>query len=173
MDAYLIHLVGTLRAIFGTQKDYVTGKQNSAIAGAMKPKGSYDVEGFMGAITAAMGTWNKIWDIGLNGENNDDIATLGPSDEHLRKLMDGDSNIGNLPEGCEFPAVYNFGEGATNFKNDAYDKIMKAKGITRKQAVQETAQEAKNNSKAVLSGHYPELYLAWLKSLPDNWINLY
>ena len=77
--------------------------------------------------------------------------------------------MGNLLSSERFPAVYNKGEGWLNGKEDAYEKIMKEKGITRKEAVIITAEEAKNNFYAVISGHYPELYLAWLKSLPESY----
>ena len=52
---------------------------------------------------------------------------------------------------------------------------MKERGFNKKdarrEAVTEAAREAKNNSHAVSSGHYPELYLAWLKSLDTSYFN--
>lgn len=181
MDEYLNHLINkTLYTAFGTQGKYLKDNQDSAVAGAQTPNpdNPKDVKGFMGAITAN-GVLNKItigtgnWlDASTWGRFNDDIATLGPSDEHLRKLVDdGDDNVGKLKEEDRFPAVYNFDESSKDLNfNDGYDRIMKEKGLkTRKQAVQEGAKEAKNNSKAITSGHYPELYLAWLRSLPKTY----
>ena len=178
MDKYLKHLIDTtLYAVFGTQDEYVNSKQDNAVNGAMAPdpKKAGEVKGFMGALTAALGLSEKVtiitgnWsDFSTWGTYNDDIATLGPSDKHLERLIRGNDIIGMLSEEDRFPAVYNFGEGSTNFKADAYDKMMIEYRITRKQAVQKAAQEAKNNSYAVTSGHYPELYLAWLKSLQGS-----
>ena len=172
MDEYLEHLISkTVRNVFGTQEDYV--KDVEPYARAMKG-GNYTLiteKGFMEIFTDLI---NIILDLGLNimldGHNNDDIATLGPSDEHLKRLLNDDDNIGKLDVIHRFPAVYNFGEGSTDLNfNDGYDIIMREKGLnTRKEAVKEGAKEAKNNLRALTSGHYPELYLAWLKSLRDS-----
>ena len=78
------------------------------------------------------------------------------------------------------PALYRFDEGESWFSS-AYDartkEIQEKEGITkeeaRRKAVLEAAEEARKNSYAVTSGHYPELYLAWLKSLPSNWTKIY
>ena len=161
MDIYLDHLIGTtLYEIIGSQEKYEKNIQSSIIK-IIVENNKLAVKDLIGKI------WLKLlFNIVLNDYNNDDIATLGPSDEHLDKLLngnngEGDDNIGNLLDEYTYPAVYKFEESH-------YDKIAKAKNITRKQAVKQAAQEAKNNFYALQSGHYPELYLAWLKSLRDS-----
>ncbi|MDR2474941.1 MAG: lipase family protein [Bacteroidales bacterium] len=161
MNTYLEHLINvTIFKAMGNQSDYAFNKQSAAIGGAIKPKGTMDVKGFMGAITAE-GVMN-LGKIAFSGNNNDDIATLGPSDEHLQRLKKGDDNVGALNKSDRTPAVYKFNEGR-------YDEISKIKGKSIESVVLEAAQKAKNNSYAVTSGHYPELYLAWLQSLPANY----
>ena len=146
-----------------TQKKYVEKKQNSVVDALSKSDKNLLDWGllffcFKDALDDAI-------------INRDYIATLGPSDEHLTKLISGDGNVGKLEIKDRFPAVYNFNEGAVDFNfNDGYDKIKIEENLkTRKEAVQFGAKEAKHNLYALVSAHYPELYLAWLKSLPASY----
>jgi len=171
MDKYLDNFVnGTLQTLFGRQGDYVKNKQSNAIVSAMSPDkdGQGDVKGFMGALTGTLNLGDEII-IGLGGwgNNNDNIATLGPSKNFLEKLRLGDDNVCHVDKDDRFPAVYRFNEGG-----EYYDGKVK-NGQSRKDVVIQMAEEARNNSYAVTSGHYPELYLAWLKSLPTNWDKIY
>ncbi|MDR0231957.1 MAG: hypothetical protein LBI82_07545 [Dysgonamonadaceae bacterium] len=181
MVQYLDNMVNsTLRAVFGKQEDYAKNKQADAINGAMEENkdNSGDVKGFMGALTGALksGGMERL----ATPNNNDDIATLGPSKNHLEKLRLGDDNVCHIEESERTPALYRFDEG-WSILGRAYDdktkEIQEKEGITkkeaRKKAVLEAAEEARKNSYAVTSGHYPELYLAWLKSLPSDWTKRY
>ena len=175
MDEYLERLVNNTLAIalgswgkLCTQKEYVENKQTIVELGAMRSNGKINkcgqegVMGFMGGI-AAKGVLDKDF-IGFWGgtELNDDFATLGPSEKHFENLLNNNHDLDSLKDEEKLPAVYNFNEG--NYKD-----IAKKTGKTKEEITSESAREAQNNSKAVASGHYPELYLAWLKSLPSSY----
>jgi len=179
MDKYLEHLLNTtLYKIIGSQNDYVNKVESAMIptmiaifADGKKPW--FDLIG-VGILKLNDVVENTL----LSSENNDDIATLGPSPIHLKKLLnkcDDCDNVGQLEIWEKYPAVYRFSEGSSWFSN-AYDtrtkEIMKEKNLSkkeaRKEAIVEAAKEANNNLKAIISGHYPELYLAWLKTVRYN-----
>ena len=183
MNTYITNLVDDLlRKLFDTEESYVKNKQSNAIKCAMEDDedSSGDVKGFMGALIGTLNFGdNLIIGFGKSGNYNDYIVTLGPSEEFLDLLNKKDDDVCKVLEKYRKPAVYRFTEGS--WISSAYDeetkKIQESEGISKEEArikaVLKTARDARNNSFAITSGHYPELYLAWLKSLPANWYKIY
>jgi hypothetical protein len=181
MNVYITNLVeGLLRTLFGDEESYVKNKQKKAIDCAKKDDEDSpgDVKGFMGALTGTLNFGDELI-IGLGewGNNNDNIVTLGPSERFFNLLNQKEDDVCKVEEEYRKPAVYRFKEGESWIHGE-YDEetkqIQESEGIPKREArikaVIQSAREAKNNSYAISSGHYPELYLAWLKSLTEDWL---
>jgi len=135
-------LIAMLHSIFGTVQTYVNDYQSGAIDGAVQ-RDEYDkIKGFLGIL----------------GDEKSSVITDGDLATVAAWFRSAAATLG-LP-----------GKVHYHYYSGFFDPNLIPDFWTQAEANAHCL-EAQRNALAVSQGHFPELYLAWMKTLPPNWNN--